>query len=129
MAGMSCMPCSARSIPLSVDSLFRIIDGHSRTLKLKSLYADGADAGISVAESRRLPVVGASLSVGYLGNGYLTDRDFSGGTGIHNPHSNNNFAIEAMQLVYDGGAVSGRCAWRSLRHTSRASTWSRAGSR
>lgn len=120
MAGMSCMPCSARSIPLSVDSLFRIIDGHSRTLKLKSLYADGADAGISVAESRRLPVVGASLSVGYLGYGYLTDRDFSGGTGIHNPHSNNNFAIEAMQLVYDGGAVSGAVRMAELKaHLSR----------
>lgn len=105
--GMTSVPCSAKAIHLSADSLFKIIDERSRTLRLASLYAADAAEGVAVARSRRLPVVSASLSVGYLGNGYLTARDFSGGMGIHNPHSNNNFALEAAQVVYDGGAVSG----------------------
>ena len=104
--GMTSVPCSAKAIHLSADSLFKIIDERSRTLRLSSLYAADAAEGVAVARSR-LPVVSASLSVGYLGNGYLTARDFSGGMGIHNPHSNNNFALEAAQVVYDGGAISG----------------------
>lgn len=105
--GMTSVPCSAKAIHLSADSLFKIIDERSRMLRLASLYAAEASEGVAVARSRRLPVVSASLSVGYLGNGYLTARDFSGGMGIHNPHSNNNFALEAAQVVYDGGAISG----------------------
>lgn len=101
------MSCAAQSVPMSVDSLFKLIDDRSRTIRLKSLQADNAGEGEQVARSRRLPVLNASLSVGYLGNGYLTDRDFSNGMGVRNPHSNNNFALEAMQVIYSGGALSG----------------------
>lgn len=99
-------PCSAQRISLSVDSLFSLIDDRSRTIRLKALNADEATAGTGEARSSRLPQLSASLSVGYLGNGYLTDRDFSDGMAVHNPHSANNFALEAMQLIYSGGAVS-----------------------
>lgn len=101
------LSCAAQSIPLSVDTLFRLIDDHSRTVKLKSLCVEEAGEGENVARSNRLPMLNASLSVGYLGNGYLTDRDFSDGMKVLNPHSNNNFAIEAMQVIYNGGAIVG----------------------
>lgn len=99
--------CAAQSIPLSVDSLFRLIDDNSRTIKLKSLCVEEAGEGENVARNYRLPMLNASLSVGYLGNGYLTDRDFSNGMKVYNPHSNNNFAVEAMQVIYNGGSVAG----------------------
>lgn len=101
------VPCAAQTVSLSADSLFRLIDERSRTIQLKSLCIDEADEGAAAARSGRLPSVGASLQVGYLGNGYLTDRDFGGGMTVHNPHSKNDFAIEAMQVIYSGGAVSG----------------------
>ena len=107
LGGFGCLPCAAQSVTLSVDSLFRLIDDNSRSLDLKSLCVDEARAGEEVARSRRLPMLDAALSVGYLGNGYVTDRDFSGGMGIRNPHSHNNFALEAMQVIYSGGAISG----------------------
>lgn len=100
-------PCASQTVSLTVDSLFRLIDERSRTIKLKSLSIDDADEGAGAARSRRLPSVGVSLSVGYLSNGYLTDRDFSDGMNVRNPHSKNDFAIEAMQVIYSGGAVSG----------------------
>lgn len=103
--GIGHLSCSAQIVPLSADSLFRLIDENSRTLKLKSLSAANADEGENIARSHRLPMLNASLSVGYLGNGYLTDRDFSDGMQVRNPHSNNNFAVEAMQLIYGGGSV------------------------
>lgn len=106
-ADVGFLPCTAQTVPLSVDRLFRLIDDRSRTIQLKALCAEEAEAGESVARGGRLPQLNASLSVGYLGNGYLTDRDFGGGMAIHNPHSNNNFAMEAMQMIYSGGALSG----------------------
>lgn len=108
-------PCSAQSVPLSVDSLFRLIDDRSRTIRLKALQADQAEAGEKVARSGRLPLLDAALSVGYLGNGHLTDRDFSDGIHVRNPHSNNNFALEAMQVIYSGGALSGGIHLAELR--------------
>lgn len=101
------MSCTAQTVRLSVDSLFHFIDSRSRTLKLKSLCVENAEAGESVARNALLPQITASLSVGYLGNGYLTDRDFGNGMKVYNPHSNNNFAVEAMQVIYSGGAISG----------------------
>ncbi len=103
---VGCLPCAAQTVPLSVDTLFRLIDDRSRAVKLKSLYVKDAEVGESVARSNKLPQLHASLSVGYLGNGYLTDRDFGGGMNVPNPHSNNNFALEAMQVIYGGGAIS-----------------------
>jgi len=99
--------CSAQSVSMSVDSLFRLIDDNNRTIRLKSLHVDNAEEGEKVARNQRLPILNTSLSIGYLGNGYLTDRDFSNGMNVRNPHSNNNFALEAMQVVYSGGAISG----------------------
>jgi len=101
------MPCYAQTVSMSADSLFRLIDDRSRTIRLKSLHVNNAEEGVNVARNQRLPMLNASLSVGYLGNGYLTDRDFSNGMKVHNPHSNNNFALEAMQVIYSGGAISG----------------------
>jgi len=100
------LSCSAQTVSMSVDSLFRLIDNSNRNIRLKSLCVDNAEAGENVARSKRLPSIGMSLSVGYLGNGFLTDRDFSDGISVRNPHSNNNFAIEAMQMIYSGGAIT-----------------------
>lgn len=107
LCGSDGMQCSAQTVTLSVDSLFRLIDDNNRTIRLKSLHVDNAEEGVNVARNQRLPMLDASLSVGYLGNGYLTDRDFSNGMKVRNPHSNNNFALEAMQVIYSGGAISG----------------------
>ncbi len=109
-----CMPCSAQSVSMSVDSLFCMIDDRNRTIRLKSLQVDNAAEGENVARSHRLPTLNASLSVGYLGNGYLTDRDFSNGMNVRNPHSNNNFVLEAMQVIYSGGAISGNIRMAEL---------------
>lgn len=106
----ACAPSAAclsqTVVYLSADSLFRLIDERSRTLRLAALGVDEAKEGESVARAAILPDVGVGLSVGWLGNGYLSDRDFSSGMKVHNPHSANNFAIDAVQTVYSGGAVT-----------------------
>lgn len=107
MGDMGSLVHAAQPIILSVDSLFRLIDDRSRTIRLKALCVDEAVSGESVARSSLLPHIAATLSVGYLGDGYLTDRDFGNGMMVHNPHSKNDFALEAMQVIYSGGELSG----------------------
>lgn len=101
------MAYAAQPVVLSVDSLFSLIDDRSRTVKLKALCVDDAVSGESVARGNLLPHINASLSVGWLGDGYLTDRDFGNGMVVRNPHSKNDFALEAIQVIYSGGELSG----------------------
>lgn len=107
-------PCRAQTLTLSADSLFNLIDRQNRTIRLKSLYVEDARQGTDVARAQKLPSINASLSVAYLGNGYLTDRDFSDGMKAINPHSHNNFAVEASQIIYSGGAIKGSIALSEL---------------
>ncbi len=114
MGDMGSLAHAAQPIILSVDSLFRLIDDRSHTIRLKALCVDEAVSGESVARSSLLPHIDAALSVGYLGDGYLTDRDFGNGMMIHNPHSKNDFALEAMQVIYSGGELSGNIRMAKL---------------
>ena len=65
-----------------------------------------AEEALKAAKAQRLPDVNVSLSASYWGNGKLWDRDFSNGMTIDMPHFGNNFAWEAQQVIYAGGAIS-----------------------
>ena len=69
-----------------------------------------AHEGVRVAKNARLPEIEASLSFSYLGDALLTDRNFSNGSNASMPHYGNNFAIEATQVVYAGGAITNSIA-------------------
>ena len=47
----------------------------------------------------------ASLSASYIGNGVFMDRDFSNAQSVKMPHFGNNFAVEASQVIFAGGAI------------------------
>ncbi|MCM1346865.1 MAG: TolC family protein, partial [Bacteroides sp.] len=49
--------------------------------------------------------INVGLSVSYLGDAYLWDREFGNGMNAPMPHFGNNFVFEASQVVYAGGAV------------------------
>ena len=61
---------------------------------------------LEAAKSQRLPNLSVSLSASYLGDGNIWNRDFSNAMKIDMPHFGNNFALEAEQVVYAGGAIS-----------------------
>ena len=66
-----------------------------------------ADADVLSAKAQRLPDVNASLSFSYIGDGQLWNRKFGEYTKADMPHFGNNFSLEAQQIVYSGGAISG----------------------
>lgn len=103
------------SYVLTLEQMFALADENSKTLKAEDAAVVEAQQGVKVAKSGYLPDIGISLSASYLGNGYLTDRDFSNGQSIKMPHFGNNFAVEATQLIYGGGAVTNSVAMAKLK--------------
>ncbi len=95
---------------LSIDELFSLAEQHSKSLKPLVIGISEAREGVRVAQSARLPEVNASLTFNYLGDAYLTDRDFGNGMNAPMPHFGNNFFVEASQVVYAGGAISNAIA-------------------
>ena len=98
--------CAQTAMPMTLEQLFERVEQGSCTLAAAKTNVDAAQHGIDAALSQRLPDLSANLSVSYIGNALLTDRDFSNAHGLHSPHLGNSFAIEAQEAIYTGGALS-----------------------
>ena len=91
---------------LGIEEMFRLADANSKSIQTYDTGKKAADQALKAAKARRLPDVDVSLSFSYLGDGRLWDRDFSNGMNIPMPHFGNNFALEAQQVIYAGGAIN-----------------------
>ena len=100
---------------LTLEQMFALADENSKTIKAEDAAVIEAQQGIKVAKNGYLPDIDLSLSASYLGNGYLLDREFKNGQSVPMPHFGNNFAIEATQLIYAGGAVTNGVAMAKLK--------------
>ena len=108
--------------PMSLEQLFNLAEEQSRQLQSSRTAQSAADARVASARSQRLPDVNVSLSGSYIGNATLLSRSFStNGTADvcyaiapyvgtaqlgkqDTPHWGNQFAVEASQVLYAGGA-------------------------
>ncbi len=91
---------------MTITQLFEHIEENSKSLRTSKSGVEAANLGIESAKSKKLPDLDASLSFSYIGNALLTDRDFSNVHGLSSPHFGNNFAFQAQQVVYAGGAIN-----------------------
>ena len=91
---------------MSIAELFERIEENSKSLVTARTGVEAASLGVESAKSKRLPDLDASLSFSYIGNALMTDRDFSNARGLRSPHYGNNFAFNAQQVVYAGGAIN-----------------------
>ncbi len=91
---------------MGIEELFLLADENSQSIETYKTGKEVADEALKVAKAQRLPDINASLSASYWGNGKLWDRDFTQPTSIDMPHFGNNFALEAEQVVYAGGAIT-----------------------
>ena len=103
---------AAASLPVSkkenmtISQLFQKVEDNSKSLRTSLSGVEAAHLGIESAKSKKLPDLDASLSFSYIGNALITDRDFSNVHGLKSPHFCNNFAFQAQQVVYVGGAIN-----------------------
>lgn len=99
---------------LGIEEMFRLADENSVSIQSYRTGQQAADEALKAAKAQRLPDISTSLSVSYLGDGRLWDRDFSNATNIPMPHYGNNFALEAQQVIYAGGAINSGIAIAKL---------------
>ena len=96
----------AQTRQMGIEELFRLADEQSKSIQTYRTGTEAAGEAIKAAKAQRLPDVNVSLSASYWGNGKLWDRDFGNAMTVDMPHFGNNFALEAQQVVYAGGAIS-----------------------
>lgn len=96
----------AQSQLMGIDELLRLADAQSKSIQTYRTGTEAAGEALKAAKAQRLPDVNVSLSASYLGNGKIWDRDFGNAMTVDMPHFGNNFAIEAQQVIYTGGAIS-----------------------
>lgn len=104
--GFSCVWAQPRVV--SIDEMFALADGNSAAIRASRTAADEAQQAATVSRNAYLPDVRLSASVSYIGNVWVSDRDFSGGQTYESPHLGNNFSVEVSQVLYAGGAVLNR---------------------
>lgn len=105
LLGLS-MALQAQEKLLTIEEMFRIADSNSTELQLHRLRMSEAEQGIRIAKNDRLPSVGAQVELNYIGDGVMTERDFSGGIHADMPHWGNTFVVKASQVMYAGGEIS-----------------------
>ncbi len=115
LAAMLLLPCMVwGQQKMSLDQLLQLADEQSVSIKSYAAAVESARHNEASAKAARLPDVGVTASVGYLGDGLLGDRDFSSRQHISNPHFMNNFALKAQQVIYSGGAIENQIAIANL---------------
>ena len=113
--GVSAAAQISQTIQLGIDEMFALADKNNASIK-GFRYAESAAAeAVKTARNDRLPSIDFSASASLLGDGRIWDRDFSNGMKAPIPHFGNNFAIEASQVVYAGGALSAGVAMSELK--------------
>lgn len=97
---------SSRPYKLNIEEMFDLANKNSRSIHTFSIAEQEAKQAVKVAKNALLPSIDISLSASYIGDGWMSDRDFTNSMNAPMPHFGNNLAIEASQVVYAGGAIS-----------------------
>lgn len=97
---------SAQTRLLTVDEMFQLADQHNKSIRLYDLAVSEAEQAVKVACNDRLPSIQAQMDFKYIGDGVMTDRDFSDAVHADMPHFGNSFVVKASQVVYAGGAIT-----------------------
>lgn len=91
---------------VGVDTVLHRVAIHNADVKAARSDYYAARQGISVAESAKLPTLSASITLNYLGDGTIIDRDFSNAMRDKLPHFGNALNVNLYQPLYTGGAIA-----------------------
>lgn len=90
---------------LSLQEIFELADKQSHTQRKAEYNIKRAKSELAASRLQWAPSLSLSASVGYLGNSFLTDRDFSHAETLNMPHFSNKLAVQLTQTIYDGGML------------------------
>ncbi len=101
----------------TIEQLYEIAESNSSMLRPSFSAEDEARREISVARSKRLPDINASLSLSYIGDGFTVYRNFGDYQRAPIPHFGNGLALNITQPVYTGGAITSAIELAELKST------------
>lgn len=110
------MYIAAQERVLSIDELFQLADQNSKSIQLHALAIDESAQAVKVAKDAKLPSINAQLELNYIGDGCMTDRNFSNGVHADMPHFGNTFVLKASQVIYAGGSIHANIQKAKLQH-------------
>lgn len=90
---------------MTLGELLELADTHSLHMRPYRTAVAEAESQQRAAAYDRLPSLQVAASVGYNGNGTITDRDFTNSFQVDIPHFGNSFSVEVAQVIYAGGAI------------------------
>lgn len=92
-------------IPMRLEDLFQRAEESNRSMYISRMAEQEAEQAIKVSRNALLPTITGEASVSFLGDGKIWNRSFKNGMKADIPHYGNNFALEASQVIYAGGAI------------------------
>lgn len=104
-------------LTVSLEELFETAEARSVQLRPSFTAEEEARREISVARSGRLPDISAAISASYIGNGFITRRDFSDYQKAPIPHLGTGASVSITQPLYTGGAISSAINMAELKST------------
>ncbi len=107
---------TTQALPVSLQDLFDLANQNNRSLKILDYKEKIAAEAINDEKKKQLPSLDATLTACYNGDGWVADRDFSNGMSAPIPDFGNNFALEATQVIYAGGAINTSIKSAKLNH-------------
>lgn len=78
---------------------------NSKQLQLSASAIETSQTASKLVKSALTPEIELSASASYIGNGVLTERNWSNAQDIEMPHFGNNFGFEATQVIFAGGSI------------------------
>ncbi len=115
-SGGACVVGQTKRV-LTIEELFEIAETNSVQLRPSFSAEEEARREISVAKSKHLPDIEANLSLSYIGDGFITKRDFTDYQKAPIPHFGNTLGININQPVYTGGAITAGIKMAELKST------------
>jgi len=91
---------------MSIGELFTLANQRNPDIGATDAAVTVARQGEAVAKNARLPQINVSLTLSYLGDGTILDRDFGNAMRDKLPHFSNTLGVELYQPIYTGGAIS-----------------------
>lgn len=122
LAGLLCAAAAFTTVAegpavITLDEIFQTAEANSAQLRPLFTAQKEADKEISVARSGRLPEINASLSLGYIGDGFTTKRNLSDYQVARIPHLSTGAGINISQPIYTGGALTSSIEIAELKST------------
>ena len=102
---------------ITLEEIFESAETHSVQLRPSLTAITEADQEIKTAQTAKLPDINASLSLSYLGDGFITKRNFTGYEKAPIPHLGTGLSVTVSQPVYTGGAITNSIKLAELKST------------